>query len=111
MTSTIISVPIVLCLPPSFREVFLQSCFMTHIVIVPGYFRECITPNALIQPVLLPRLYPSLSTLYALNNEQEDKHYWERLLKWNKQPDLALMTFLGVDEYVIFGGEKGREKL
>lgn len=59
---------------------------------------ECITPNTLIQPVLLPRLYPSLSTLYALNNEQEDRHYWERLLKWNKQSDLALMTFLGVDE-------------
>lgn len=62
---------------------------------------ECITPNTLIQPVLLPRLYPSLSTLYALNNEKEDKHYWERLLKWNKQSDLALMTFLGVDEKFV----------
>lgn len=62
---------------------------------------ECVTPNTLIQPFLLPRLYPSLSTLYALNNEKEDKHYWERLMKWNKQSDLSLMTFLGVDQKFI----------
>ncbi|XP_064466211.1 alsin-like isoform X2 [Ornithodoros turicata] len=62
---------------------------------------ECVTPNTVVQPILLPRLYPSLSTLYALNNEKEDKHYWERLMKWNKQSDLSLMTFLGVDQKFI----------
>ncbi|XP_067137388.1 alsin [Centruroides vittatus] len=55
------------------------------------------TPASLLHPILLPRIYPPLFTLYALFNEKENEKYWERLLKWNKQSDVALMTFLGVD--------------
>lgn len=56
-----------------------------------------VTPSSLLHPILLPRIYPPLFTLYALFNEKENEKYWERLLKWNKQSDVALMTFLGVD--------------
>ena len=38
-----------------------------------------------------------LFTLYALYNEKQDDPYWDRLQKWNRQTDLALMNFLGVD--------------
>lgn len=55
---------------------------------------------ALLLPVLLPRLYPPLFTLYALDKEREDDVYWECVLRLNKQPDLALLAFLGVQQYV-----------
>ena len=29
---------------------------------------------------------------------QADDEYWARILKWNRHPDLALLSFLGVDE-------------
>uniref|UniRef100_A0A672T1L5 Alsin Rho guanine nucleotide exchange factor ALS2 n=1 Tax=Sinocyclocheilus grahami TaxID=75366 RepID=A0A672T1L5_SINGR len=54
--------------------------------------------SALLLPVLLPRLYPPLFTLYALENEKEDDVYWECVLRLNKQPDLALLAFLGVQQ-------------
>lgn len=57
-----------------------------------------VTAEGLLLPVFLPKLYPPLFTLYALHYEKDDNLYWETLLKWNKQPDLALMTFLEVDE-------------
>ncbi|XP_036068436.1 alsin isoform X4 [Oryzias melastigma] len=53
---------------------------------------------ALLLPVLLPRLYPPLFTLYALEKEKEDDLYWECVLRLNKQPDLALLAFLGVQQ-------------
>lgn len=56
--------------------------------------------SALLLPVLLPRLYPPLFTLYALDKEREDDVYWECVLRLNKQPDLALLAFLGVQQYV-----------
>ncbi|MEQ2164877.1 hypothetical protein GOODEAATRI_011231 [Goodea atripinnis] len=52
--------------------------------------------SALLLPVLLPRLYPPLFTLYALEKEKEDDMYWECVLRLNRQPDLALLAFLGV---------------
>ncbi|XP_023817178.1 alsin isoform X3 [Oryzias latipes] len=52
----------------------------------------------LLLPVLLPRLYPPLFTLYALEKEKEDDVYWECVLRLNKQPDLALLAFLGVQQ-------------
>uniref|UniRef100_A0A8C2KQB1 Alsin Rho guanine nucleotide exchange factor ALS2 b n=1 Tax=Cyprinus carpio TaxID=7962 RepID=A0A8C2KQB1_CYPCA len=61
----------------------------------PGYVR---CSSALLLPVLLPRLYPPLFTLYALEKEKEDDVYWECVLRLNKQPDLALLAFLGVQE-------------
>ncbi|UYV83609.1 ALS2 [Cordylochernes scorpioides] len=56
-----------------------------------------VSPAGIFHPILLPRLYPPLFTLYALHNEKADEHYWERLLKWNKQSDVALLAFLGVN--------------
>lgn len=59
---------------------------------------QMITCCSLLLPVLLPRLYPPLFTLYALDNEQEEDIYWECVLRLNKQPDLALLGFLGVQQ-------------
>lgn len=56
-----------------------------------------VSANTLLLPVLLPRLYPPLFTLYVLYNQKLDDLYWDRLQKWNRQSDLALMNFLGVD--------------
>ncbi|XP_062417476.1 alsin isoform X2 [Pungitius pungitius] len=55
-----------------------------------------VSSSALLLPVLLPRLYPPLFTLYALDKEREDDVYWDCVLRLNKQPDLALLAFLGV---------------
>uniref|UniRef100_A0A4W6DL58 Alsin Rho guanine nucleotide exchange factor ALS2 n=1 Tax=Lates calcarifer TaxID=8187 RepID=A0A4W6DL58_LATCA len=65
-----------------------------------------VSSSALLLPVLLPRLYPPLFTLYALDKEREDDVYWECVLRLNKQPDLALLAFLGVQQYVTHPGEK-----
>ncbi|XP_067358125.1 alsin isoform X2 [Channa argus] len=61
----------------------------------PGHV---VSSSALLLPVLLPRLYPPLFTLYALDKEKEDDVYWECVLRLNKQTDLALLAFLGVQE-------------
>lgn len=55
-----------------------------------------ITAGDLMLPVLLPRLYPTLFTLYALRHESEDRSYWERVTRLNRHPDVALLSFLGV---------------
>ncbi|XP_034533940.1 alsin isoform X2 [Notolabrus celidotus] len=57
-----------------------------------------VSSSGLLLPVLLPRLYPPLFTLYALDKEREDDIYWECVLRLNKQPDLALLAFLGVQQ-------------
>ncbi|XP_015228322.1 PREDICTED: alsin-like isoform X2 [Cyprinodon variegatus] len=54
--------------------------------------------SSLLLPLLLPRLYPPLFTLYCLQQEQEEAQYWERILRLNKQPDQSLLGFLGVQE-------------
>ncbi|XP_076625542.1 amyotrophic lateral sclerosis 2 isoform X2 [Colletes latitarsis] len=61
---------------------------------------ECqvISASGILYPILLPRVYSTLFVLYALYNKKEDDAYWERLMKWNKQPDITLMTFLGIDQ-------------
>eukprot|EP00075_Anas_platyrhynchos_P028143 XP_027317396.1 alsin [Anas platyrhynchos] len=59
----------------------------------PGYV---VTSFGLLLPVLLPRLYPPLFMLYALDNEREEDIYWECVLRLNKQNDTALLSFLGV---------------
>ncbi|KAI5639649.1 vacuolar sorting protein 9 (VPS9) domain-containing protein [Phthorimaea operculella] len=58
---------------------------------------EIVSAASLLQPTLLPRVHPALFVLYALHNKREDDLYWRRLLKWNRQPDLTLMAFLGID--------------
>ncbi|CAN9497900.1 unnamed protein product [Ophioblennius macclurei] len=54
--------------------------------------------SSLLLPLLLPRLYPPLFTLYCLQEEQEETQYWERILRLNKQPDHSLLGSLGVHE-------------
>ncbi|XP_026151072.1 alsin-like isoform X2 [Mastacembelus armatus] len=54
--------------------------------------------SSLLLPLLLPRLYPPLFTLYCLQVEQEEAQYWERILRLNKQPDQSLLSFLEVQE-------------
>ncbi|XP_029980633.1 alsin-like isoform X2 [Sphaeramia orbicularis] len=54
--------------------------------------------SSLLLPLLLPRLYPPLFTLYCLQEEQDEAQYWERILRLNKQPDQSLLSFLGVQE-------------
>ncbi|XP_063115632.1 alsin isoform X2 [Cavia porcellus] len=55
-----------------------------------------VTSSGLLLPVLLPRLYPPLFMLYALEHDREEDVYWECVLRLNKQPDVALLGFLGV---------------
>ncbi|XP_048580362.1 alsin [Nematostella vectensis] len=57
---------------------------------------ESTSSSAVLHPVLLPRLYPPLFTLYALHNEPSDSKYWERILLLNKRSDTALMTYVDV---------------
>uniref|UniRef100_A0A8C4Z9M6 Alsin Rho guanine nucleotide exchange factor ALS2 n=1 Tax=Gadus morhua TaxID=8049 RepID=A0A8C4Z9M6_GADMO len=59
-----------------------------------------VSSSSLLLPLLLPRLYPPLFTLYALCGEQEEDLYWDCVLRLNRQPDLALLAFLGVLQYV-----------
>ncbi|XP_053184200.1 alsin-like [Scomber japonicus] len=54
--------------------------------------------SSLLLPLLLPRLYPPLFTLYCLQEEPEETQYWDRILRLNKQPDQSLLSFLGVHE-------------
>lgn len=54
--------------------------------------------SSLLLPLLLPRLYPPLFTLYCQQEEQEEAQYWERILRLNKSPDQSLLSFLGVHE-------------
>lgn len=58
--------------------------------------------SRLLLPLLLPRVYPPLFQLYALHNDKPDGLYWDRLQKWNRQTDSALMNFLGVDVHKFY---------
>ncbi|GAB6024905.1 agglutinin-like protein 2, variant 2 [Chamberlinius hualienensis] len=59
---------------------------------------DIVTSEGLLLPILLPKIHPPLFTLYALRHEKDDNIYWDTLMKWNKQSDIALMAFLGIDE-------------
>jgi len=61
-------------------------------------YSEWVTPASLLHPLLLPKIYPPLFNLYALYNEKDDDRYWKRIRLWNKQSNLALMSYLGVDK-------------
>ncbi|XP_024919902.1 alsin-like isoform X5 [Cynoglossus semilaevis] len=68
---------------------FLSSCLLSSSVVV-------VSCSSLLLPLLLPRLYPPLFTLYCLQEEQ--KEYWECVLQLNRQPDQSLLSFLGVQK-------------
>lgn len=57
---------------------------------------EAATSSVLLHPLLFPRLYPPLFTLYALDNERADSAYWEQIQLLNKRSDWALMTYVGM---------------
>ena len=59
-----------------------------------------INSSSVLHPLILPRLYPPLFTLYALHTEKADAVYTERLHQLNKRGDVALMSFLGVNRYL-----------
>lgn len=70
----------------------------------PSLYSSCVVVvscSSLLLPLLLPRLYPPLLTLYRLHKEQEEAQYWERVVQLNKQPDRSLLSFLGVQEWVF----------
>ena len=88
--------------------VFLMHCCLIYleavsVLCIPlniDIFSDVATPGGLLHPLLLPKIYPPLFTLYALYNEKEDSNYWKRVNHWNKQSDMGLMSSLGVDQYV-----------
>ena len=63
---------------------------------VDGYMDPPVNSMSLLHPLLLPRLYPPLFTLYALQTEKTDAVYTEKLFYLNKRGDMALMSFLGI---------------
>ncbi|XP_071148422.1 alsin-like isoform X3 [Mytilus edulis] len=60
--------------------------------------KQVVSAGGLLHPILLPKIYPPLFDLYALHNDKVDEKYWERVQKLNKQGDVALMAYLGVDQ-------------
>ena len=58
--------------------------------------------------MLLPRLYEPLFHLYALQSESVDEQYWSRIQRFNKQSDLALLSYLGVHEQFWFLSSGGK---
>ncbi|BFZ15627.1 hypothetical protein BsWGS_18666 [Bradybaena similaris] len=61
-------------------------------------FASVFTATGLLYPILLPKIYPPLIDLYALYNEKNDDRYWERVTKLNRQSDMGLMAYLGIEQ-------------
>ena len=57
-----------------------------------------VSSTSVIYPFILPRVHSSVFMLYALYYKKDDDEYWARILKWNKHPDIALLSFLDVDQ-------------
>ncbi|XP_015515651.1 alsin isoform X2 [Neodiprion lecontei] len=76
-------------LPPGGQELILET--------EDSEESKVVSAAAILHPILLPRVHSALFVLYALHNKKEDDAYWKRLMKWNKQPDITLMAFLGID--------------
>ena len=47
--------------------------------------------------MFLPKIHSTIYILYAMKEARSDEVYWERIEKWNRHPDKALLTFLDVD--------------
>ncbi|XP_050465644.1 alsin [Cataglyphis hispanica] len=76
----------------------LPRCGKEYIFETDGEEEQVISATTILHPILLPRVHSALFVLYALHNKKEDDAYWERLMKWNKQPDITLMAFLEIDQ-------------
>ncbi|XP_065655109.1 alsin isoform X2 [Hydra vulgaris] len=71
-----------------------------------GVLETAINSVSLLHPLLLPRLYPPLFTLYALQTEKSDALYTEKLYYLNKRGDIALLSFLGLNRSFWLMSEK-----
>ncbi len=69
-----------------------------RILVSPDNDVVIVSASSLIFPHLLPRVHSSIFMLYALYYKKDDDEYWARIVKWNRHPDLALLSFLGVDQ-------------
>lgn len=83
------------CIPNIYKVIV--SFWKTDSLVL-RYCSWLVSSSSLLLPVLLPRLYPPLFTLYTLEKEREEEVYWNCVLRLNKQPDLALLAFLAVQE-------------
>ncbi|BFZ21760.1 hypothetical protein BsWGS_24799 [Bradybaena similaris] len=92
----------VLVYPPSTMDETPQICVeATHFT--EGLEIEdpnmiVLTATGLLHPILLPKIYPALFDLYALYNERSDDLYWQRVAKLNRQSDMGLMVYLGIEQ-------------
>ena len=77
-------------------EEYVQLETSTVSGVANHFTEELVTSSALLHPLLLPRLYPPLFTLYALQNERADSAYLERVMQLNRRSDWALMTYVGM---------------
>ena len=53
---------------------------------------------SILHPYVLPKLHASLFMLYTLFYKKDDDQYWDRIIKWNRHSDLAILAFLNVDK-------------
>ena len=67
-----------------------------------------VSGRSLLLPIILPSIYPTIFHLYHQREERLDKEYWERLLRWNKHSDAALLAFFDVDVSVWEGASTSR---
>ena len=59
---------------------------------------EFMTMASILHPYVLPKLHASLFMLYTLFYKKDDDQYWDRIIKWNRHSDLAILAFLNVDK-------------
>uniref|UniRef100_A0A8C5PBD3 ALS2 C-terminal like n=2 Tax=Leptobrachium leishanense TaxID=445787 RepID=A0A8C5PBD3_9ANUR len=57
---------------------------------------EEVNPYTVVLPPLLPYFHEDLSMLYMLYHQQEDKHYWQGIVRLGTLTDTKLLEFLDV---------------
>lgn len=58
--------------------------------------------------MILPQVYEPLFHLYVLHNEASDEQYWARIQRFNRQDDVTLMSYLGVNSKFWFLSDGGK---
>ena len=79
------------------RQLFPTLPASPPLVLTQADTTKFITPYTLLLPIFLPKLHSTLYILYAVKETKSDEVYWERIEKWNRHPDKALLVFLDVD--------------